>query len=146
MRFCVFVASLVVILTACCTSFASAENVVLVNNGSNDGRRLRSEAANTDIVSKNVATFTSKLTKKVQAKKNAASLVTELQKKVQASKNAAKFIAWLRQKVELEKTVPLAAKVYADEAAVKALFLTFSGGLDKVRVSHKNVANMRRNG
>ncbi|KAF1772430.1 hypothetical protein GQ600_9010 [Phytophthora cactorum] len=133
MHFCVFVASLVVILTACCTSFASAENVVLVNNGSNDGRRLRSEAANPDIVSKNT-------------KRNAASFVTELQKKVQASKNAATFITRLRQKVELEKTVPLAAKVYADEAALKALFLTFSGGLNKVRVSHKNVANMRRNG
>ncbi|KAG6973640.1 hypothetical protein JG688_00003448 [Phytophthora aleatoria] len=52
MRFLVFVALLVTTLVACCTSFASAENVALINDAGNEGRLLRSEAANTENVAK----------------------------------------------------------------------------------------------
>ncbi|KAG2790214.1 hypothetical protein JG687_00019336 [Phytophthora cactorum] len=61
MRFLVFVALLVTTLVACCTSFASAENVVLINDAGNEGRLLRSEAANPENAAKIAGGFLTKV-------------------------------------------------------------------------------------
>ncbi|ETO69659.1 hypothetical protein F444_13786 [Phytophthora nicotianae P1976] len=143
MRFSVVVASLMVILGACCNSVANAENVVFANIAGNRDRRLRSEVVNPDVVSKNVATFASKLMTKVQAKKNAAAFVTELQK-VQVSKNVAKFATKMKKVLERERSVPLVSKVYKDEAAVKYLLLQLSSKLDNAKFPHKDIIKKLR--
>ncbi|ETL34513.1 hypothetical protein L916_13271 [Phytophthora nicotianae] len=144
MRFSVVVAPLMVILGACCNSVANAENVVFANIAGNRDRRLRSEVVNPDVVSKNVATFASKLMTKVQAKKNAAVFVTELQKKVQVSKNVAKFATKMKKVLERERSVPLVSKVYKDEAAVKDLLLQLSSKLDNAKFPHKDIMKKLR--
>ncbi|ETI41177.1 hypothetical protein F441_13510 [Phytophthora nicotianae CJ01A1] len=58
MRFSVFVVLFVASFVACCTSFASAENIALVNS---DSRRLRSEAVNPDNAAKIAGGFLTKL-------------------------------------------------------------------------------------